>query len=48
MLAIGTPAARAADQALLLLVPQAQRSVFVKALSLIAMPLTRQTTTKFS
>ena len=48
MLAIGTPAARAADQALLLLVPQAQRSAFVKALSLIAIPLTLQATTKFS
>jgi DNA-binding MarR family transcriptional regulator len=36
MLAIGAPAAGAADQALLSLVPQVQRSAFVKALKLMA------------
>ena len=38
MLAIGEPAAGAVDQALLSLIPQAQRSAFVKALSLITVP----------
>ena len=38
MLAIGIPAARAANQALLFPIPQVQRSAFVKALSLITVP----------
>ena len=38
MLAIGKPAAGAADLALLSLVPQVQRSAFVKALKLVAVP----------
>ena len=46
MLAIGAPAAGAADHALLALVPEVQRSAFVKALKLVAVPLDRYLASK--